>query len=63
MGEFYIFLTSALVGGEQSASCPGHFTRGERAPGTDWMGAWVGPRTGLDKMDERKIFPPPGLEL
>jgi hypothetical protein len=30
----HIFLTSALVGGEWSASRPGHFTTGERAPGT-----------------------------
>jgi hypothetical protein len=29
-----IFWTSALVGGEWSTSHPGHFTPGERAPGT-----------------------------
>jgi hypothetical protein len=28
------FLTTALVGGEWSASCPCHFTTEERAPGT-----------------------------
>jgi hypothetical protein len=33
------FLTSALVGGEWSTSRPGHFTPGERAPGTHWIGA------------------------
>jgi hypothetical protein len=43
-----VFLTSALVGGESSASRPGRFTPGERAPGTQWIGGWVGPRTGLD---------------
>jgi hypothetical protein len=30
----HIFLTSALAGGEWSASRPGRFTPGERAPGT-----------------------------
>jgi hypothetical protein len=33
-----IFLTSALVGGEWSASHPSRFTLGERAPrGTHWI--------------------------
>jgi hypothetical protein len=41
-------LTSALDGGEWSASRPGHFIPGERTPGTDWIGGWVGPRAGLD---------------
>jgi hypothetical protein len=43
----HIFLASALVGGEWSASRPGRFTPGERAPGTHWIGEWVGPRAGL----------------
>jgi hypothetical protein len=43
-----IFLTSALDGGEWSASRPGHFTLMERAPGTHWIGGWVGPNAGLD---------------
>jgi hypothetical protein len=38
----HISLTSALVCGEWSVSCLGHFTRGERAPGTHWIGGWVG---------------------
>jgi hypothetical protein len=38
------FLTSALHGGEWSASLPGRFTPRERAPGTHWIGGWVGPR-------------------
>jgi hypothetical protein len=33
----------ALDGGERSASCPGRFTLRERAPGTHWIGGWVGP--------------------
>jgi hypothetical protein len=57
------FLTSALDGGEWSASRPCHFTPGERAPGTHCIGGWVGPRTGLDDVERRKILPPPGLEL
>jgi hypothetical protein len=36
-------LTSALEEGEWSASRPGRFTPGERAPGTHLIGGWVGP--------------------
>jgi hypothetical protein len=36
--QMHIFLTSALVGGEWSASRPGRFTSEERAPGTHWVG-------------------------
>jgi hypothetical protein len=43
-----VCLTSALVGGKWSASCPGRFTPEERAPGTHWIGGWVHPRAGLD---------------
>jgi hypothetical protein len=42
------FLTSAVDGAEWSASCPDRFTPGERAPGTHWIGGWVGPGAGLD---------------
>jgi hypothetical protein len=48
------FLTSALDGGEWSASRPGRFTLSERAPGTHWIGSWVGPRTVLDAVVKRK---------
>jgi hypothetical protein len=44
----HIFLTLALVGGEWSASRPGSFTPGERAPGTRWIGGWVGHRAGME---------------
>jgi hypothetical protein len=47
-----IFLTSALAGGERSASRPCRFTPGEIAPGTHWIGGWVGPRVGLDDMEK-----------
>jgi hypothetical protein len=43
-------LTSALDGGEWSASRPGRFTPRERAPGTHWIGGWVGPRAVLDEL-------------
>jgi hypothetical protein len=61
--QIHIVLTSALVGGEWSASCPCCFTPGERAPGTHWTGGWVDPRAGLDDMVKRKFLTLPGLEL
>jgi hypothetical protein len=48
--------TSALLGGEWSASRPGRFTPGEKVPGTHWIGGCVLPRTGLD--DAEKILAP-----
>jgi len=41
-------LTSALDGAEWSASRLCCFTPRERAPGTHWLGSWVGPRAILD---------------
>jgi hypothetical protein len=60
---YHIFLTSALVGGEWSASHPGRFTPGERDPGTHWIGGWVDPRAGLEDVEKRKFLTIPGLEL
>jgi hypothetical protein len=54
-------LTSALDGGEWSASRPGRFISRERASGTHWIGGWVCPRAGLDAVVKRKI-PSPRLE-
>jgi hypothetical protein len=59
--QIHIFLTLALVGGEWSASRPGRFTPGERAPGTHWIGGWVDPRDGLDNVERRKFLTLPGL--
>jgi hypothetical protein len=59
----YIFLTSALVGGEWSASRPGRFTPRERAPRTHWTGGWVDSRAGLDDLEKRKFLTLPGLKL
>jgi hypothetical protein len=39
--KIHIFLTSALAGGEWSASRLGRFIPGKRAPGTHWAGGWV----------------------
>jgi hypothetical protein len=61
--SIHIFLTSALVGGEWSASRPGRFTARERAPGTYWIRGWVDPRAGLDDVEKRKFLTLPGLEL
>jgi hypothetical protein len=48
-------LTSALDGGEWSASRLGRFTPGGRAPDTHWIGGRVGPRAVLDAVAKRKI--------
>jgi hypothetical protein len=47
-------LTSALDGGELSASQPGRFTPVNIAPSTHWIGGWAGPRAGMDGMDAAK---------
>jgi hypothetical protein len=54
----HAFLTSALDGGERSASRPDRFTPRERAAGTHWIGGWVGPRAFLDAVVKRKIPSP-----
>jgi hypothetical protein len=47
----HVFLTSALDGGEWSASRPCRFT-----PGSHWIIGWVGLRVGLDAVEKRKSF-------
>jgi hypothetical protein len=56
--KIHLFLTSALVGGEWSASPLCRFTPGESAPGTHWIEGWVSPRAGLD--DVENILDPTG---
>jgi hypothetical protein len=62
LGEWRYSFTHSLIlaldGGEWSASCPGCFTPRERAPGTHWIGDWVGPRAILDTVVKRKIPSP-----
>jgi hypothetical protein len=56
--QTHVSLTSVIIGGEWSASHPGHFN-----PFTHWTGGCVGPRTGRDDVESRKILPILGLEL
>jgi hypothetical protein len=53
-------LTSALDGGEWSASPPGSFIPRGRAPGTHWTWGWVGLRAGLDAVVKKKLPAPAG---
>jgi hypothetical protein len=52
------FLTTALVGGEWSASGPGRFAPRRRAPGTHWTRGWMGPGAGVDAVEKRQIYFP-----
>jgi hypothetical protein len=61
--QIHIFLTSALVIGEWSASWAGCFNPGERASGSHWTGGWVGARAGLEDVEKREFLTLPGLEL
>jgi hypothetical protein len=58
MNSFTHSLTSALDGGECSASHPGRFIPKERATVTHWIGDWVGPRAVLDAVVKKKIPSP-----
>jgi hypothetical protein len=49
-------LTSALDGGEWSASRPDRFNPGVRVPGTHWIGGRVVPRAGLDAGEQGKCL-------
>jgi hypothetical protein len=56
MYSFYSFTTSALDGGEWSASRPSRaLPSGERISRTHWTGSWVDPRAGLDTEVRGKI--------
>jgi hypothetical protein len=57
--EKHAFLILAVVGGEWSASCPGHLVSRERAPGTFWIGGWVGPSVGMYTLVAKEKNPCP----
>ena len=50
-----LLLISTLDGSEQTASRPGHFTRGERGRGPHGIGGWLGRRASLKTLEKRKI--------
>jgi hypothetical protein len=50
-------LTSALDGGVVNFTTRPLYPQ-ERAPGTHWIGGWVGPRAVLDAVVRRKIPSP-----
>jgi hypothetical protein len=43
---------------EWSASRGGRFTPRETAPGTHWIGGWMGPRAGRDAVVKKRIPSP-----
>jgi hypothetical protein len=53
-GEWRYSSTVREVGArwERSASRPGRFTPGERAPGTHWIADWVDLKTGVDAVEK-----------
>jgi hypothetical protein len=46
------FLTSTLVGGEESASLSGPFISGEKAPVSHWIGGRVSPIVDVERYGE-----------
>jgi hypothetical protein len=52
------FLTSPLDAVERSASRPFRLNAGETAPGTHWIGDWVGPRAVMYAVAKRKTTTP-----
>jgi hypothetical protein len=62
----HVFFTSALVGGEWSASSPCRFTPpppGGKSPGIRCRGVSVNPRVDLNDMEKGKFLTLQGLEL
>jgi hypothetical protein len=60
VGDWRCSSTSALDGGEWSASRPGRFTPGERTPGTHWIEVWVGTEPVWTLWSKEKYIVPAG---
>jgi hypothetical protein len=58
-----IFLNSWLVEDKWSVPRPGRYNRGERAPGSHWIGGWVGNRASLDDVKKTEFLNLPVLEI
>jgi hypothetical protein len=61
--QIHVFLTSALVRGEWSASRPGRFTPSKKPLSVHSLGDWLGPRIGLGDVGKRKFLNVAELEL
>jgi hypothetical protein len=57
-----LLLTSALDGGQWSASRPFFFTPGKRITGNSWIRGWLGPRTSLHGVEKQKLLTLSGFE-
>jgi len=57
--QFQVFLTSAVDAAKWSASRSDRFTPGKTAPGTRWIGDWMGPKAGLDAVKKRILVVQP----
>jgi hypothetical protein len=51
-GEVEVYPHASLIWTLDGAR---RFAPRKRAPGTHWIGGWVGPRAGLDVVGKRKI--------
>ena len=58
IGDYLYTLITGLGGGELLASLSGSFSPGDRAPGTQYIGSWVGSRAGVDVLENRQISCP-----
>jgi hypothetical protein len=61
--QTHVFLTSALVGDEWSASRTCRFNPQGKSPRYHWIGGWVEPTISLVDMEKLKFLTLPGLEL
>jgi hypothetical protein len=55
--QFHELLTFELDGDKSSVSRPGRFNTWETAPGTRWIGDYVGREASLDAVGKKKSLP------